>query len=60
MSNDPKNSPDGSKLPRPNVAELADGNLSNVTGGDSKDPAPAETVSLTYGKIKWTYTEQKP
>ena len=36
------------------------GRPSNLTpGAASSDEIPSENVSLNYGKIKWTYTQQK-
>jgi type VI secretion system secreted protein Hcp len=34
--------------------------VSNVNpGGSNGSDFPSETVSFNYGKIKWTYTQQK-
>ena len=30
-----------------------------TSGAASDDGFPGETVSFSYGKIKWTYTQQK-
>jgi hypothetical protein len=38
---------------------LEDNDLEKVTGGDKASPKetfPTESVSLSYGKIQWTYT----
>jgi hypothetical protein len=59
-----KTEPTGESLPE---KELSAGDLNNVTGGNIVqnivDGALAaggkETVSLPYGTVEWTYTEQK-
>ena len=41
---------------------LDDKDLEKVTGGDKaslKETYPTETMSLSYGHIEWTYTQQK-
>jgi bacteriocin-like protein len=46
------------------TSELSDQDLNQVTGGNAVAPAqtqtPKESVTLPYGKIKVTYTQQKP
>lgn len=40
--------------------ELSETELEKATGAGAKNAHefPTETVSLNYGKIKWTYTQQ--
>ena len=33
--------------------------VANVAPGGRKDDLPSETISFNYGKIEWTYTQQK-
>jgi type VI protein secretion system component Hcp len=46
------------------TSELSDQDFNQVTGGNEVAPlqtqTPKESVSLPYGKIKVTYTQQKP
>jgi bacteriocin-like protein len=40
---------------------LDDNDLAKVTGGDkagTKQTSPKESISLSYGSIKWEYTSQ--
>jgi type VI secretion system secreted protein Hcp len=44
------------------TAEISDAVISKVSAAaapDDKASAPTESVSLNYGKIQWTYTQQK-
>jgi hypothetical protein len=43
------------------IGALDDNDIEKVTGGDKASPKetfPKETISLDYGRIAWTYTQQ--
>ena len=45
------------------VIEMTDVMVTSVSPsgtGDSQDPVPEEAVTLAYGKVTWTYTQQDP
>jgi type VI secretion system secreted protein Hcp len=43
----------------PATAEMSDVTVSKISPNDKAAGAPMESVTLNYGKIQWTYTQQK-